>query len=85
METMIGFVIGYVFGTRHGRDGLAKARAALDAIRQSEETRRLVGTAFAAARPLIKQLATGGAGAMVTGVVEEIGRRVASDSGHHAA
>lgn len=78
METMIGFVIGYYVGTRAGRDGLAQARAALDAIRQSPQTREILGTAYAAARPLIKQLASGGAGAVVSGAVEEIGRRMST-------
>jgi len=75
METMIGFVIGYYVGTQHGRDGLARARESIEAIRKSPQTRELLGTAYAAARPLIKQLVSGGAGAMVSGAVEEIGRR----------
>jgi hypothetical protein len=78
METMVGFVIGYYLGTQHGREGLNQAMAALDAIRQSPQTRELLGTAYAAAGPLIKQLTGGGTGAVITGVVEEIGRRVAS-------
>ncbi|HEY0808469.1 MAG TPA: hypothetical protein VGD84_25605 [Pseudonocardiaceae bacterium] len=76
METMVGFVIGYYFGTRHGREGLNQAIAALDAIRQSPQTKELVGTAYAAAQPLIKQLTAGGTGAVVTSVVEELGRRM---------
>lgn len=76
METMIGFVIGYYVGTQHGRDGLAQARQSIEAIRKSPQTRELLGTAYAAARPLIKQLVSGGAGSVVTGAVEEFGRRV---------
>jgi len=40
METMIGFVIGYYFGTQQGRAGLAKSRDALEAILKSDETRQ---------------------------------------------
>jgi len=75
METMIGFVIGYYVGTQHGRDGLAKAKESIEAIRKSPQTRELIGAAYAAARPLLKQLASGGAGAMVTGAFDEITRR----------
>jgi hypothetical protein len=75
METMIGFVIGYYFGTRHGRAGLAQARDALEAIVQSDETRQLAATAFAAAQPMLKQLMSGGPGAVVSGVLEQLGRR----------
>jgi hypothetical protein len=32
---MIGFMIGYYVGTRHGRKGLDDAMAALEAIQQS--------------------------------------------------
>ena len=76
METMIGFVIGYYVGTRQGRQGLEQAMESLEAIRRSPQTRELLGAAYAAARPMIKQLASGGAGAVVSGAVEEIGRRM---------
>ena len=75
METMIGFVIGYYFGTRHGREGLAQARDALEAILKSDETRQLAAAAFAAARPVLKQLASGGPGAIISGVIEQLGRQ----------
>jgi predicted aminopeptidase len=75
METMIGFVIGYYVGTRQGRQGLAQARESLEAIRRSPQTRELLAGAYASARPMIKQLASGGAGAVVSGAIEEISRR----------
>jgi hypothetical protein len=78
METMIGFVIGYYVGTRQGRHGLEQARQSLEAIRRSPQTRELLGAAYAAARPLVKQLVSGGAGTVVSGAVEEINRRMAS-------
>ena len=76
METMIGFMIGYYVGTRQGREGLDNAMAALEAIKKSPQTRELINTAFAAAGPLIKQVTSGGAGAVVSGVVDELTRRV---------
>jgi hypothetical protein len=75
METMIGFAIGYYFGTRHGRDGIAQARDALEAIVRSDETRKLAATAFAAAQPVLKQLVSGGPGAIISGVIEQVARQ----------
>jgi hypothetical protein len=75
METMIGFAIGYYFGTRHGREGLAQARGALEAIVRSDETRQLAATAFAAAQPVFKQLVSSGPGAILSGVIEQLARQ----------
>jgi hypothetical protein len=41
METIIGFIAGYLVGTSHGRAGLAKVRSSVEAIRTSPELRRL--------------------------------------------
>jgi hypothetical protein len=43
METVIGFIVGYLVGTSHGRAGLAKVRTSAEAIRTSPELRRLAG------------------------------------------
>lgn len=75
METLIGFVIGYVVGTRQGRDGLAKARESVDAIRTSPEVRQLVATGASIAGGTLKQLLSGGAGPMLSGVVEAVSRK----------
>jgi hypothetical protein len=77
METMIGFVVGYFVGTREGRAGFEKARASWEAIRRSAELREMVGMAVAAATPMARQLAGGGAGTLVGGMVEELTRRAA--------
>ena len=75
METMIGFAIGYYFGTRHGRAGLAQSRDALAAILRSDETRQLAAAASAAVQPMLKQLVSGGPGAIISGVIEQLGRQ----------
>ena len=41
METIIGFIAGYLTGVSQGRDGMERARKSLDAIRTSE-VRRMV-------------------------------------------
>jgi hypothetical protein len=41
METIIGFIAGYMVGTRHGRAGLDKVRSSVEAIAASPELRRL--------------------------------------------
>lgn len=75
METLIGFVIGYMVGTRQGRDGLQKTRESFDAIRSSPEVRQLVATGASIAGSTMKKLLSGGAGPMLGGVVEAVSRK----------
>ena len=75
METVIGFVVGYLVGTRQGRDGLRKARDSFDAIRTSPEVQQLVSTGMSIAGSTMKQLLSGGAGPMISGVVEAVSRK----------
>ena len=42
METIIGFIAGYLTGVSQGREGMERARTSLDAIRTSPEVRRMV-------------------------------------------
>ena len=48
VEVVLGFVVGYLVGTRQGRDGLQKALDSAQAIMASEETRRMLGEGLAA-------------------------------------
>ena len=48
MEVVLGFVVGYLVGTRQGRDGLRNALDSAQAIMASEESRRLLGEGLAA-------------------------------------
>ena len=48
VEVVLGFVVGYLVGTRQGRDGLRNALDSAQAIMASEESRRLLGEGLAA-------------------------------------
>ena len=61
MEVVIGFVVGYLMGTRQGRQGMQRALDSAQAIWASPETKRLLSeglTAFeTAAGPAMDRLA----------------------------
>jgi hypothetical protein len=89
METIIGFVAGYLVGTRQGREGLDKARKAVDAIRTSPEVRRLAATGMTMAEAVVRQAASNdrkgrhGLAAVVSGVTEIVMRRAAGTDDEH--
>lgn len=56
METVIGFVAGYLVGTREGRAGLDRFQASLKAIRTSPEVRRMAGEAVTMATQVAGQV-----------------------------
>lgn len=85
METLIGFAVGYLVGTRHGREGLEKARESLQAIRNSPETRRLVLTGVAVAGGAVRQVLGGGAGAALSAAMEAIAHKAMPDTERRAA
>ncbi len=62
LEVIIGFAVGYLVGTRQGRQGMQKALDSAQAIWASPETRKLLSeglTAFeAVAAPAIDRLGT---------------------------
>ena len=64
METIIGFIAGYLVGTREGKDGVARLRQSLEAIKTSPEVRRLAGEAITVAEGVAKQVAGRGVGAI---------------------
>lgn len=84
METIIGFAVGYLTGVSEGRDGLKRARASVQAIRNSPEFRRLVSDAVTVAQGAAGRAAKGGLGAAVSSVAELISSR-AADRGQRAA
>lgn len=59
METIVGFVAGYLVGTREGREGLARLRSSWQSIRTSPELRRLAGEAITAAGATIGPTSAG--------------------------
>jgi hypothetical protein len=60
VEVILGFAVGFLVGTRQGREGLQKALDSAQAIMASEETRRLLGEGLsaleAAAAPALDRL-----------------------------
>ena len=56
METVIGFVAGYLVGAGDGKDGLARVRSSLRSIWHSSEARRLAAEAVTVARGAVSQL-----------------------------
>ncbi len=89
MEVVIGFVVGYLVGTRQGRQGMQHALDSAQAIWASPETKRLLSeglTAFeAAAAPAMDRMGTKSGSrrsALLSTVVDELierrqGRRAA--------
>jgi hypothetical protein len=58
METLVGFIAGYLAGCQDGKDGLQRLRESVDAIRKSPETRRLAGEAMGFAELAMKRAAS---------------------------
>ena len=56
METIVGFVAGYLVGTREGRDGLDRLRSSWHSIRTSPEVRKLAGEAVTMAEMAVRQV-----------------------------
>lgn len=69
METLIGFAIGYLVGTRQGRDGLEKMMSSLDAIRNSPEVKQMLVVGAATAGSAAKQVLGGTAGTALGGAL----------------
>jgi hypothetical protein len=78
METIIGFIVGYLTGVSEGRDGLKRARASLEAIRNSPEFRRLLSDGITVAQGVAGRAAKGGLSSTVSGVTELISSRAAA-------
>ena len=85
MEAIIGFVVGYLAGSRDGRAGLERLRTSWHAIRTSPEVRRLAAEAAVIAEATVRQAAGGGLRGTVSGVTDLIASRAASRQGQRAA
>jgi hypothetical protein len=85
METLIGFAVGYVFGTRQGREGLANARRSWEAIRTSPEVRQMLAGGVAIAGSAFRQVLRGGAGAVLSGAVDAVTHRMSDTENRQAA
>ena len=62
METLIGFVVGYMVGAREGKGGLERLKVSVNAIISSPEARRMVSEAVAVAQPVIQRASGVGLG-----------------------
>ncbi|MGD0924239.1 MAG: hypothetical protein ABR926_03510 [Streptosporangiaceae bacterium] len=78
METIIGFVAGYLTGVSEGREGMDRARKSLEAIRTSPELRRLVADGVGLAQVVLGRVAKGGLSGALGGVSELITGSAAS-------
>ena len=65
METIIGFVAGYLVGTREGKDGLERLKTSWRAITSSPEVRKMASDAMIMAEQVIKRAPAGGIGGAV--------------------
>jgi hypothetical protein len=89
METIVGFVAGYLVGTREGRDGLERLRSSWHSIRTSPEVRRLALDAVTVAEMAVRRssgrggLSLGGAVGNVTDML--VRRAAAGRQGSRAA
>ena len=75
METIIGFVAGYLVGSRDGREGLAKLKESWQAIRSSPQVHQLVADSVAIAGGALRRTAAGSVTAAMNGVGEVLANR----------
>ena len=59
METIIGFMAGYIAGCKDGPDGVKRLRATAESILSSEEVRRLTAEAMSFAGVAVRRAASG--------------------------
>ena len=85
METVVGFVAGYLVGTREGRAGLARMRSSWQSIRTSPELRRLVGEAIAVAGATVSRASAGREGLSLPDLSGIVGSVTDVLAGHGAA
>ncbi len=80
METVIGFVIGYLVGSSGGKAGLERLRTSADAIRRSPEVRRLAAEAITVAEGVARQASSQGVGSIGGNVARTLIERVTADA-----
>jgi hypothetical protein len=65
METFIGFIAGYLVGSREGKAGLERLKTSWNTIRTSPEVRKLAGDAMTVAEQVVRRAPVGGIGGAV--------------------
>jgi len=64
METIIGFVAGYLVGTSEGKAGLKRLQDSWQAISTSPQVRKMAAGALSVAAPVARQVTSRGLGAL---------------------
>lgn len=64
METLIGFVVGYLVGAREGKDGVERLKTSVSSIIGSSEARRMLAEAVAVAEPIARRASSAGLAGM---------------------
>jgi hypothetical protein len=64
METIIGFVVGYLVGAREGKDGVERLKTSVRSIIGSAEARRMLAEAVAVAEPIARRASSAGLAGM---------------------
>jgi hypothetical protein len=87
METILGFVAGYLAGCRDGKDGVQRLRATVEAILSSDEVKKMTAEAMSLAEIAVRRAASGKGGLTGTvGTVTDIlGQRAAINRSRRAA
>src|SRR5260370_30063120 len=65
METIIGFVAGYLVGSREGKAGLERLKTSWNTIRSSPEVRKLAADAITMAEQVVRRAPVSGIGGAV--------------------
>ena len=78
METIVGFVVGYLAGSREGRAGLERLRESWRGIRNSPEARKLAAEAMGMAELALRRAAGSGLSTTASGVTDVLMRRAAA-------
>ena len=80
METVIGFIVGYLVGSREGKDGLVRLRRSAEAIMHSPEVRRLTAQAVTIAESATKEASSRGLGSIGATVARNLLDRAPIDT-----
>jgi len=72
METIIGFVAGYITGCQDGPDGVKRLRATAAEIVSSDEVKRLMAEAMSVAGAVVSRAASGRGLGTLSGTVEGV-------------
>ena len=72
METLIGFVAGYIAGCQDGPDGVKRLRSTAEAIVSSPEFRRLAAEAMSFAEMFVQRAASRGSLGALSGTAGSV-------------